>query len=76
MQELDGKKLLFVTERHGVRTAAGRTRSGSSGLVEVNGGLKEGERYAVQRRLRVEVRAKKGEWRAITTMLEKSISIR
>lgn len=62
VQELDGKKLLFVTgngtefERRPVEL--GRA---AAGLVEVTGGLKEGERYAVKGGFVLKSEIKKGE---------------
>jgi cobalt-zinc-cadmium efflux system membrane fusion protein len=62
VQELDGRKLLFVTEdgtefeRRPVEL--GRT---AAGMVEVTGGLKEGERYAVKGGFVLKSEAKKSE---------------
>jgi cobalt-zinc-cadmium efflux system membrane fusion protein len=62
VQELDGKKLLFVTgngtefERRTVEV--GRA---AVGMVEVTGGLKEGERYAVKGGFVLKSEIKKGE---------------
>jgi cobalt-zinc-cadmium efflux system membrane fusion protein len=62
LQELDGKKVIFVAEHEGEFAArqvqAGRT---ASGLVEIVSGLKEGERYAVKGAFILKSEIKKGE---------------
>ena len=49
IQELEGKKVLFVTE-DGTEFSPREIRLGAAagGLIEVTGGLKEGERYAAK----------------------------
>ncbi len=62
VQELDGKKILFVTE-NGTEferrpVELGRT---AAGMIEISGGLKEGERYAVKGGFVLKSEVKKGE---------------
>ncbi|MBT1070575.1 efflux RND transporter periplasmic adaptor subunit [Pelotalea chapellei] len=62
VQELDGKKLVFVAEKETEfeprPVELGRT---SGGMVEVVSGLKEGERYAVKGAFTLKSELKKGE---------------
>jgi cobalt-zinc-cadmium efflux system membrane fusion protein len=62
VQELDGRKLLFVTE-NGTEFERRPIELGraAAGMVEVTGGLKEGERYAVKGGFVLKSEAKKGE---------------
>ena len=62
VQELDGKKLLFVTE-NGTEFEQRPVELGraAAGMVEVTGGLKEGERYAVKGGFVLKSEVKKGE---------------
>ena len=62
VQELDGKKLLFVTE-NGTEFERRPVELGraAGGMVEVTGGLKEGERYAVKGGFVLKSEVKKGE---------------
>ncbi len=62
LQELDGKKVLFVTE-DGTEFEPRAIEIGraSGGKVEVAGGLKEGERYAVKGGFLLKSELKKGE---------------
>ena len=62
VQELDGRKLLIVTENgtEFERRAVELGRA-AAGLVEVTGGLKEGERYAVKGGFVLKSEVKKGE---------------
>lgn len=62
VQELDGKKLLFVTE-NGTEFESRPVELGraAAGMVEVTGGLKEGERYAVKGGFVLKSEVKKGE---------------
>jgi cobalt-zinc-cadmium efflux system membrane fusion protein len=62
LQDLDGKKIVFVAESETELAArpvqAGRT---AGGLVEIVSGLKEGERYAVKGAFILKSEVKKGE---------------
>jgi cobalt-zinc-cadmium efflux system membrane fusion protein len=62
VQELDGKKVLFITENgtefEPRKVELGRT---SGGMAEVVAGLKEGERYAVKGSFLLKSELKKGE---------------
>jgi cobalt-zinc-cadmium efflux system membrane fusion protein len=62
LQELDGKKVVFVAENEAEfavrQVQAGRT---AGGLVEILSGLKEGERYAVKGAFILKSEIKKGE---------------
>jgi membrane fusion protein, heavy metal efflux system len=62
VQELEGKKVLFVTDsgtEFKVRPIeAGRT---ANGMVEIVSGLKEGERYAIKGSFMLKAEQKKGE---------------
>lgn len=62
LQDLDGKKVVFVAENDAEFTArqvqAGRL---AGGLVEIVSGLKEGERYAVKGSFILKSEVKKGE---------------
>jgi len=62
LQELDGKKVVFVTEKESEfavrQVQTGRT---SGGMVEIVSGLKEGERYAVKGAFILKSEVKKGE---------------
>ncbi|WP_318556204.1 efflux RND transporter periplasmic adaptor subunit [Geobacter anodireducens] len=62
VQELDGKKLIFVAESD-AEFAARPVELGraSGGMVEVVSGLKEGERYAVKGAFTLKSELKKGE---------------
>jgi cobalt-zinc-cadmium efflux system membrane fusion protein len=62
VQELDGRKLLFVTE-NGTEFERRSVELGraAAGMVEITGGLKEGERYAVKGGFVLKSEAKKGE---------------
>ena len=62
VQELDGKKLLFVTE-NGTEFERRPVELGraAGGVVEITGGLKEGERYAVKGGFVLKSEVKKGE---------------
>jgi cobalt-zinc-cadmium efflux system membrane fusion protein len=62
VQELDGRKLLFVTE-NGTEFEQRPVELGraAAGMVEVTGGLKEGERYAVKGGFVLKSEVKKGE---------------
>jgi cobalt-zinc-cadmium efflux system membrane fusion protein len=62
VQELDGKKLLFVTE-NGTEFERRPVELGraAGGMVEVSGGLKEGDRYAVKGGFVLKSEVKKGE---------------
>jgi len=62
VQELDGRKLLFVTE-NGTEFERRPVELGraAAGMVEITGGLKEGERYAVKGGFVLKSEAKKGE---------------
>ena len=62
LQELEGKKVLFVTE-NGTEFVPRIVDLGraSGGKVEVTGGLKEGERYAVKGGFLLKSELKKGE---------------
>jgi cobalt-zinc-cadmium efflux system membrane fusion protein len=62
LQDLDGKKVLFIAENEAEFEArpveAGRT---AGGMVEIISGLKEGERYAVKGAFILKSEVKKGE---------------
>ncbi len=62
VQELEGKKLLFVTE-NGTEFERRPVELGRAavGMVEITGGLKEGERYAVKGGFVLKSEIKKGE---------------
>jgi cobalt-zinc-cadmium efflux system membrane fusion protein len=62
LQEIDGKKVLFVTE-DGNEFKPRSIESGraSGGKIEVTGGLKEGERYAAKGAFLLKSELKKGE---------------
>jgi membrane fusion protein, heavy metal efflux system len=62
VQELDGRKLVFVTE-NGTEFERRPIELGraAAGMVEVTGGLKEGERYAVKGAFVLKSEIKKGE---------------
>lgn len=62
LQELEGKKVLFVT-RNGTEFEARQVEAGRSagGIVEIVSGLKEGERYAVKGGFILKSELKKGE---------------
>ena len=62
VQELDGKKLIFVAEKETeFEPRAVELGRASGGLVEVVSGLKEGERYAVKGAFTLKSELKKGE---------------
>ena len=62
LQEIEGKKVLFVTEK-GTEFETRRIEAGraAGGMVEIVSGLKEGERYAVKGSFILKSEAKKGE---------------
>ncbi len=62
LQELDGKKVVFVAEKD-TEFAARQVQTGrtSGGMVEIVSGLKEGERYAVKGAFILKSEVKKGE---------------
>jgi len=62
LQEQDGKKVVFVTEK-ATEFAARQVQTGrtSGGMVEIVSGLKEGERYAVKGAFILKSEVKKGE---------------
>ena len=62
LQELEGKKVLFVSEHDGefeVRPV--ETGRAANGMVEIVSGLKEGERYAIKGSFMLKAEQKKGE---------------
>ncbi len=62
VQELDGKKLIFVAEKDTeFEPRAVELGRASGGMVEVVSGLKEGERYAVKGAFTLKSELKKGE---------------
>jgi cobalt-zinc-cadmium efflux system membrane fusion protein len=62
VQELDGKKLVFVAEKDtAFEPRAVELGRASGGMVEVVSGLKEGERYAVKGAFILKSELKKGE---------------
>lgn len=62
VQELDGKKLIFVAEKETeFEPRAVELGRASGGLIEVVSGLKEGERYAVKGAFTLKSELKKGE---------------
>ncbi len=62
LQELEGSKVLFVTE-NGTEFDVRRVETGraADGLVEIVSGLKEGERYAIKGSFMLKAEQKKGE---------------
>ena len=62
LQDLDGKKVLFVAE-HEAEFAARQIQAGrtAGGLVEIVSGLNEGERYAIKGAFILKSELKKGE---------------
>jgi cobalt-zinc-cadmium efflux system membrane fusion protein len=62
LQELEGNKVLFVTE-NGTEFDVRRVETGrtATGLVEIVSGLKEGERYAIKGSFMLKAEQKKGE---------------
>ena len=63
LQEVDGKKVLFVVDDKGVefeprKVELGRT---AGGMIEIISGLKEGERYAIKGSFILKSELKKGE---------------
>ncbi|GFE59393.1 efflux RND transporter periplasmic adaptor subunit [Geobacter sp. AOG1] len=62
LQDLDGKKVVFVAE-HEAEFAARQVQAGrtAGGMVEIVSGLKEGERYAVKGAFILKSELKKGE---------------
>jgi cobalt-zinc-cadmium efflux system membrane fusion protein len=62
LQDLDGKKVVFVAENEG-EFAARQVQSGraAGGMMEIVSGLKEGERYAVKGAFILKSEVKKGE---------------
>ncbi|HEX2768963.1 MAG TPA: efflux RND transporter periplasmic adaptor subunit, partial [Geobacteraceae bacterium] len=63
LQDLDGKKVLFVMAENGTEFAARPVETGrvAGGAVEIVSGLKEGERYAVKGGFILKSELKKGE---------------
>jgi cobalt-zinc-cadmium efflux system membrane fusion protein len=63
LQDLDGKKVLFVMAENGAEFAARPVETGrvAGGAVEIVSGLKEGERYAVKGGFILKSELKKGE---------------
>ena len=62
VQELDGKKLVFVAEKETeFEPRAVELGRASGGMVEVVSGLKEGERYAIKGAFTLKSELKKGE---------------
>jgi cobalt-zinc-cadmium efflux system membrane fusion protein len=63
LQDLDGKKVLFVMAENGTEFEARRVETGrmAGGAVEIISGLKEGERYAVKGGFILKSELKKGE---------------
>lgn len=62
LQDLDGKKVLFVAE-HEAEFAARQVQAGrvAGGMVEIVSGLEEGERYAIKGAFILKSELKKGE---------------
>lgn len=62
LQDLDGKKVIFVAESE-IEFAARQIQAGraTGGMVEIVSGLKEGERYAVKGAFILKSEVKKGE---------------
>lgn len=62
LQDLDGKKVVFVTE-HEAEFEARQVRAGrtAGGMIEIVDGLKEGERYAIKGAFILKSEIKKGE---------------
>jgi len=62
LQDLDGKKVLFVAEKD-TEFAARQVQTGrtTGGMVEILSGLKEGERYAIKGSFILKSEIKKGE---------------
>jgi cobalt-zinc-cadmium efflux system membrane fusion protein len=62
LQDLDGKKVVFIAE-HDAEFAARPVQAGrtANGMVEIVSGLKEGERYAIKGAFILKSEVKKGE---------------
>jgi cobalt-zinc-cadmium efflux system membrane fusion protein len=63
LQDLDGKKVLFVVDDKGVEFEPRKVEPGrtAGGMVEIVSGLKEGERYAIKGAFILKSELKKGE---------------
>jgi cobalt-zinc-cadmium efflux system membrane fusion protein len=62
LQDLDGKKVVFVAENEAEFTARQvQTGRGAGGMIEIVSGLKEGERYAIKGSFILKSEIKKGE---------------
>jgi cobalt-zinc-cadmium efflux system membrane fusion protein len=63
VQEIDGKKVLFVTDERGDEFNPQKVELGnvSGGLAEILSGLKEGDRYAIKGSFILKSELKKGE---------------
>jgi len=63
LQDIDGKKVLFVTAEDGTEFEPRQVQPGrtSGGMVEIVSGLREGERYAVKGSFLLKSELKKGE---------------
>jgi len=63
LQEIDGKRVLFVTDekQENFRPEAVETGRSSGGMVEIVSGIKEGNRYAVKGSFILKSELKKGE---------------
>jgi cobalt-zinc-cadmium efflux system membrane fusion protein len=62
LQELDGKKVVFVAENETEFAARQiQTGRGTGGMIEIVSGLKEGERYAIKGSFILKSELKKGE---------------
>ena len=62
LQDLDGKKVVFVAENDtGFAARPVQTGRSSGGLIEIVSGLKEGERYAIKGSFIIKSEIKKGE---------------
>jgi len=63
VQEIDGKKVIFVTDDKGDEFAPRNVEPGRTvgGMIEIVSGLKEGERYAVKGAFILKSELKKGE---------------
>ena len=63
LQEVEGKKVLFVADEKGIEFESRNVESGrvADGMVQIVSGLKEGERYAIKGAFILKSELKKGE---------------
>jgi len=61
LQDLDGKKVVFISERDVFTPRPVQTGRASGGMIEIVSGLKEGEQYAAKGSFILKSEVKKGE---------------